>query len=54
MSHAFLALRHMGFGETETKRALATVRSHVGRTASLDETVRAGLAVLTNGMSATA
>jgi hypothetical protein len=52
MRHAFAALRHMGFGETETKRALAAARSHVGRAGTLDAVVRAGLGVLTEGLGA--
>lgn len=54
MGLAYGALRSMGFGETETKRALAAVRSHVGRAGSAEDVVRAALAVLTEGMGATA
>lgn len=55
MGRAFGALRHMGFGETESKRALASVRSsHVGREGTLDAIVRAALGVLTEVLGATA
>jgi Holliday junction resolvasome RuvABC DNA-binding subunit len=43
---AFQALRQMGFKETETRRALDAVNSHVG-TLSLEMIVRQALAVLT-------
>jgi hypothetical protein len=46
MNHAYGALRQMGFGETESKRALGSVRSHVGRTARLEDIVRAALRAL--------
>ena len=46
-AEAFGALRHMGFGETESKRALAEARSHVGPQASLEQIIRAALAVAT-------
>jgi hypothetical protein len=43
---AFQALRQMGFKETETRRALDAVKSHVG-TLTLEMIVRQALAVLT-------
>lgn len=54
MGHAYGALRSMGFGETETKRALAAVRSHVGRAESAEEVVRAALSRLTEGLGGSA
>ena len=43
----------MGFGETESKRALATLRSsHVGRSSTLEDVVRAALGVLREGVAA--
>ena len=36
---AYGALRHMGFRETESKEALAAVRSHVGAGGILEDTV---------------
>ena len=54
LSHAYGALRQLGFGETESKRALANIRSHVGRAAGLEDLVRAALGVLSDGMSARA
>ena len=47
----FSALRHMGFRETEAKRALAEVRSRVGREATLEEVLRLALRVATDGPS---
>jgi hypothetical protein len=44
-SQAFVALRHLGFKESESRRALAQVRSHVG--ANVEALVRGALAALT-------
>jgi 5-methylcytosine-specific restriction endonuclease McrA len=46
MADAFLALRALGFKETESRRALADVRTHVGTDASVEGVVRRALAVL--------
>lgn len=46
-TRAYAALRSLGFGETETKRALLQAQSHVGRAPSDEEVVRAALRVLT-------
>ena len=43
---AFQALRQMGFKETETRRALEHVRTHVGPRAELESILRAALAQL--------
>jgi len=46
MSDAFSALRGLGFAETEARRALDFVRTHVGRGASLDDVLRNALRAL--------
>ncbi|MBC8423006.1 hypothetical protein H8E07_02680 [bacterium] len=46
MSDAFSALRGLGFAETESRRALDFVRTHVGRDASLDDVLRQALRAL--------
>ena len=43
---AFQALRHLGFKETEARRALDAVESHVGAV-TLESIVRQALLVLT-------
>jgi hypothetical protein len=48
----FRVLRSMQFKETETKRAIEAIRSHVGRDATLEDAVRAALGVLTDGVVA--
>jgi len=52
MGRVYGALREMGFGETETKRALGAVRSRLGPSASAEDVVRAALRVLTEGVGA--
>ncbi len=47
-SRAYGALRSLGFGETETKRALLRAQSHVGRSPSDEDLVRAALRILTD------
>ena len=49
---AYGALRHLGFRETESKRALAEVRSRVGRGATLEEVIRLALRVATDRLAA--
>lgn len=46
-AQAFAALRHLGFKETESRRAIAQAMTHVGAGAAVQELVRAALAVLT-------
>jgi hypothetical protein len=53
MGLAYGALRNMGFGETQTKRALATVRARGGRAGTAEDVVRAALAAITDGSGAT-
>jgi hypothetical protein len=51
MSDAFLALRSLGYGETESRVALTELSTHVGRCATLDDVVRRALAALRKGRS---
>lgn len=51
-SRAYAALRGLGFGETETKRALVQARSHVGSAPADEDLVRAALRVLTDSVGA--
>jgi hypothetical protein len=51
-SRAYSALRSLGFGETESKRALVRVQSHGGPPASVEDVVRAALRVLTDATAA--
>lgn len=45
-AEAFRTLRELGYRESEARRALGMVRTHVGRDASVDVVVRRALAVL--------
>jgi hypothetical protein len=51
MSEAFLALRSLGYGETESRVALAELATHVGHGAKLEDVVRRALAALRAGRS---
>jgi hypothetical protein len=51
MSDAFLALRSLGYGETESRLALSALATHVGRGAALDDVVRRALTALRAGRS---
>jgi 5-methylcytosine-specific restriction endonuclease McrA len=46
MADVFLALRALGFKETESRRALAAVHTHVGMNPCFDSVLRRALAVL--------
>jgi hypothetical protein len=46
MADVFLALRALGFKETESRRALAAAQTHVGTNACFDSVLRRALAVL--------
>jgi hypothetical protein len=48
-SDAFLALRTLGYGETESKAALSELAAHVGRGTTLEDVVRRALAALRAG-----
>jgi hypothetical protein len=51
---AFRALRGLGFGERETRHALAQVAGHVGADARLEQVVRSALELLSAGALAQA
>ncbi|MCK6547606.1 hypothetical protein L6R52_17280, partial [Myxococcota bacterium] len=46
MADVFLALRALGFRETESRRALAATHTHVGTNANFEDVLRAALAAL--------
>ncbi|MCK6547761.1 DUF222 domain-containing protein [Myxococcota bacterium] len=46
MADVFLALRALGFRESETRRALAATHTHVGTSTTFDDVLRKALAIL--------